>query len=277
MSVSATPQESSIINIEKDNILELAKKGKRIDDRGLLDHRELEIKTKIIEKANGSSQVILGNTRVIVGVKVEPGPPFLDTPNQGVLTVNAELTPIASPTFEEGPPNEDSIELARIVDRSIRESKMVDLEKLCIDPGNKVFIIFVDINVLDHDGNLIDASTIASVSALLSSKIKEFEFKNNELVYKSKDKPLPITNCPVSVTFAKLGENLVLDPCYKEEVIMSSRLTVGVNEKGQISALQKGGNGELTIDEVKKATSAAIEKSKVIRSKISEVVKHSKN
>ncbi len=277
MSISATPQKSSIINLEKDDILELAKKGKRIDDRGLLDHRKLEIETKIIEKANGSAQVILGNTRVIAGVQVEIGTPFPDTPDQGALNVNAEFTPIASPTFEEGPPGEDSIELARIVDRSIRESKMVDLEKLCIDPGNKVFIVFVDINVMDHDGNLIAASTIASVSALLSSKMKEFEFKNNELVYKSKEKPLPMTNCPISVTFAKLGENLVLDPCYKEEAIMSSRLTVGVNEKGQISALQKGGDGELTIDEIKKATSAAIEKSKVLRSKILEVVKHSKN
>jgi exosome complex component RRP42 len=275
--MSTTPHEMTIINLEKDDIFELAKKGKRIDGRNLMDHRKLEINIKMIEKANGSAQVLLGNTQVIAGVKVEVGTPFPDTPDQGVLTVNAELTPIASPTFEGGPPGEEAIELARIVDRSIRESKMVDLEKLCITSGKKVFIVFVDINVIDHDGNLIDASTIASVSALLCSKIQEYELIDDELIYKSKEKPLPITNCPLSITFAKLREYLVIDPCYKEEAVMSSRLTVGVNEKGQISALQKGGNGELTIDEVKKATSAAIEKSKDLRSRILEAVKNSKN
>ncbi len=275
--MSITPQKLPIINLKRDEIIELAKEGKRIDGRNLMDYRKIDIKTGIIEKANGSAQVFLGKTEVIAGVKVEVGTPFPDTPDQGVLTVNAELTPLASPTYEGGPPGEDSIELARVVDRSIRESKTVDLEKLCIDPGNKVFIVFVDLNVMDQGGNLIDASTIASVSALLSSKIKNYEFKNDELIFKSGEKPLPVTNCPVSVTFAKLGESFVIDPNYDEEAIMLSRLTVGVNEKGSISALQKGGYGELTLDEVKNVTKIAIEKSKELRSKILEVVKHSKN
>jgi exosome complex component RRP42 len=95
----------------------------------------------------------------------------MDTPNDGVLTVNAELAPIASPSFETGPPDENSVELARIVDRGIRESKMIDTEKLCIEPGKKVFVVFVDIYVLNHDGNLIDASAISALSALLTSKM----------------------------------------------------------------------------------------------------------
>jgi exosome complex component RRP42 len=56
----------------------------------------------IIEKAEGSARVLLGKTEVMAGVKIETGEPFPDTPNEGVLTVNAELVPLASPTFEPG-------------------------------------------------------------------------------------------------------------------------------------------------------------------------------
>ena len=67
--------------------------------------------------------------RFLCGVKVGTGEPFEDTPNDGVLTVNAELVPVASPNFEPGPPNEDSIELARVVDRGISESHAIDNDK----------------------------------------------------------------------------------------------------------------------------------------------------
>jgi len=272
--MSATPQTPPITNLEEKNIIDLLAQDKRIDGRDLFEHRNLEIKVNIIEKANGSAQVLLGNTKVIVGIKIEVGDPFPDTPNQGVLTVNAELNPLASPFFEPGPPTENGIELARVVDRSIRESNTIDVEKLCIDPGNKVFIVFIDIDVIDHDGNLIDASTIAALSALLSSKILDYEFKKGEIIYKSKKKPLPVINSPIAITFAKIGEKLIIDPCLKEENTMESRLTIGINEKGAISAIQKGGNGEFKIDQIKEAAAMAIEKSKELRSKILEVVKH---
>ena len=116
--------------------------GKRLDGRGLTDYREIKLVTGIIESAEGSARVHLGKTDVLVGIKVGIGQPFPDLPEKGVLTVNSEFTPIASPTFRAGPPGENSIELARVVDRGIRESTAVDLEKLCIIPGEKVFVIF---------------------------------------------------------------------------------------------------------------------------------------
>src|SRR3990172_11012866 len=135
----------------------------------------------MIEKANGSAQVYLGKTKVLAGVKIQPGQPFEDTPDEGILTVNAEFVPLASPSFEAGPPDENSIELARVVDRGIRESKAIDLKKLCIDPGKKVFMIFVDVYVLDHDGNLIDAAAMAALGALVDARMRAFEVRNGEL------------------------------------------------------------------------------------------------
>ncbi|MEM4339806.1 MAG: hypothetical protein QXE03_06290, partial [Candidatus Nitrosocaldus sp.] len=55
---------------------ELLALNKRLDGRGLKDHRELRIDVGLIKKANGSALVSLGNTQVIAGIKVEVDEPF---------------------------------------------------------------------------------------------------------------------------------------------------------------------------------------------------------
>ena len=122
----------------------------------------------MIRKAEGSALVKLGSSQVLVGVKMQPGEPFQDSPNRGVIITNAELVPLASPIFEPGPPNEVGIELARVVDRGVRESKAVDLEALCIVPGKQVWIIFIDVHILDDCGNILDAASLGAIAALLS-------------------------------------------------------------------------------------------------------------
>ncbi|MBQ5483192.1 MAG: RNA-binding protein, partial [Candidatus Methanomethylophilus sp.] len=121
-----------ISQIKRDHIVNLLAKGTRTDGRTPTDIREIQITTNCIESADGSARVKLGNTEVIAGVKIIPGSPFPDTPNSGVLTTGAELIPMAHASFESGPPGEDAIELARVVDRGIRESGMIDVKQLCI-------------------------------------------------------------------------------------------------------------------------------------------------
>jgi exosome complex component RRP42 len=271
--MSTTPHSSEILTLERDHIIDLASKGKRIDNRAPMDYREIKIQTGIIEKANGSAQVDIGKTKVIAGVKIEAGTPFPDTPNEGVQTVNAELTPIAHPTFELGPPGENCIELARIVDRNLRESKAIDLTKLSIIPGKKTFVVFIDLNILDHYGNLIDASTYAALSALLTSKINEYEVKNEELMIKENQKPLPMNDHPIPITFAKIGKTLMLDPNIQEENAMSTRLTIGIDDEDCVCAMQKGGLGEFEPSEIESAVEIAIQKSKEIRKLIMEATR----
>ena len=229
---------------------QLIEKSKRLDGRGLEDYREIKIEQGVIEKAEGSARVLLGKTEVLVGVKIETGTPFPDTPNNGVLTVNAELVPLASPTFEPGPPDENSIELARIVDRGIRESKAIDTEKLCIEPGKKVFVIFVDIYVLNHDGNLIDASALAAVAALLNTKMPNYEIKDGEVVIKQGYTPLPMKSRPITVTIGKMNNKLIVDPWLEEEQVMDARLSMAFNDEGNICATQKGGSGYFTPQQI---------------------------
>ena len=72
---------------------------------------------------------------------MELGVPYSDTPDEGSLMVGAEFLPMASSDFEMGPPGVDAIELARVVDRSIRESEAIDMKKLCIETGKKMWIV----------------------------------------------------------------------------------------------------------------------------------------
>ncbi len=116
MSVPVIPE------IKRDHIMNLLAKGQREDGRGKSDLRTIKIDSGCIESADGSARVKVGKTEVIAGVKILPGTPFPDSPDVGVLTTGAELIPMAHGTFESGPLGEDAIELARVVDRGIRES-----------------------------------------------------------------------------------------------------------------------------------------------------------
>jgi exosome complex component RRP42 len=185
-----------------------------------------------------------------------------------VLTVNAELVPLASPSFEPGPPDENSIELARIVDRGIRESKTVDNTKLCIEPGKKVFVIFVDVYVLNHDGNLIDASALAAVSALLNTKMPNYEVKDGEVKIKQGYTPLPMKTHPVTVTIGKINDKLIIDPSSEEEQVMDSRISMATKDDGSICAVQKGGAGYFTPKQILEASKLAQEKAAEIRKKL---------
>jgi exosome complex component RRP42 len=122
--------------------------------------------------------------------------------------------------------------------------------------------------VLDHDGNLIDASGMAALGALLDAKMHAFEVEDGEVKYKDKIIPLPMLNYPVPITSAKINGSIVIDPCLEEEQVMSCRLTVTTDKDSQISAMQKGGLGVLTPDEVKQIVTTAITKSKGLRETI---------
>jgi len=255
-----------VMNIKKKRITELLANGKRVDGRAITEYRKMELESGVIERAEGSARVRLGKTEVIVGVKVDTGKPFSDMPDKGVLTVNAELVPLASPYFEPGPPGEQAVELARVVDRGIRESKAIDLGKLCVESGKLVFVVFIDVYVLNHDGNLIDAAAIAALAALVNTKMFKYTVEEGEIVKKPGYTPLPVVNYPIAVTFAKIGNKLILDTGMDEEEVMDARLTMTMGKDGHICAIQKGGgSGYFTKEEIAEAAKIASEKTKELR------------
>jgi exosome complex component RRP42 len=179
------------------------------------------------------------------------------------MTTTAELIPMASPTFESGPPRPPAIELARVVDRGIRETKTIDVEKLCITPGEKVWVVFIDMHVLDYDGNLFDACSYGAMAALKSTTLS-----GSMLDPPTEDFPLPVNHVPVSVTNAKIGNKVIVDPRLDEELIADARLTVVTDENGDVRAMQKGLNGSFSFDEIQQA----IETSRAAGKKLREII-----
>jgi len=247
---------------------ELIQKGMRIDERKFDEFRPIKIKTDISKKAEGSAQVSLGETQVIAGVKLKTGEPFPDTPNEGTLVINAEFTPLASPDFESGPPGEDAVELARIVDRGLRESQCIDLEKLCITPKEKVWTVFVDLHIINHQGNLLDACALAAIVALHNSRIPKIEEEN--IIRGEYAEKLPVVFTPVNVTVGKIDDKFILDPLLEEENILDSKLSVSVRDDSKICALQKMGEKGIPFDDLEKMFDMAIEKSKELRKLVNE-------
>ncbi len=241
-----------IPELVRNSVIGSIKEGKRLDGRAFDEYRPIEIEIGDLGKAEGSARVKIGNTRVECGVKIGEGEPYPDSPDEGILTVNAELVPMASPYFQPGPPDERAIELARVVDRGIRESKSIELKKLCITPEELVKVVYIDAYVLDYDGNYIDAAAFAAVNALQHTEIPEFG-------------KLPVVKKPISNTFAKIGDAIVLDPSLEEESVMDARLTVTIEDNGHVCAMQKGGSGYFTADEIKNCIKTAKRKTKEIR------------
>jgi len=259
-----------VSRLKQKKIHEVIASGKRMDGRGLDEYRDIVVKTGVMEKSHGSAEVYLGKTRVLVGVKVEVGRPFEDTPDKGVLICNAEFTPIAHPTFEPGPPRAPSIELARVVDRGLRSAKILEFDKLVLIEGSKVYMVFVDLYVLSYDGNLIDASALAAIAALRTAKRPVHNVKDGKIEPTKKTKALKIRKEPLAVTMAKIGNSLIVDPTADEEEVMDARLTISLDEDGNVCTIQKAGTEGFTLDEIKKALNLAKDKAAELREKLTE-------
>ncbi|MBN1644426.1 exosome complex protein Rrp42 [Candidatus Woesearchaeota archaeon] len=254
-----------MISDQKEHILQALKKGIRYDGRKLLDYRDVKVETGFVHGAEGSAKVTIGDTEIIAGVKIAIEKPYPDTPDKGNLMVNAELRPMSNPEFESGPPGEKAIELARVVDRGIRESKAIDQEKLCIEKGEKVWSVMIDIVPLNASGNLLDAGALASLAALKNTVFPKLT-EDGAINYdeKTKDK-LPLQKEPIEITVLKIGDYFIVDPLPEEEELLDARLTAAITADNKICAVQKGGSEPLSIEEIDTMVGIAQDKAKELR------------
>ncbi|KAF7088970.1 hypothetical protein CFC21_092036 [Triticum aestivum] len=238
---------------EREFIEQALQSDLRVDGRRPFDFRKLKI---AFGREDGSAEVELGETRVMGYVTAQLVQPYKDRPNEGTLAIFTEFSPMADPAFEPGRPGEAAIELGRVIDRGLRESRAVDMESLCVVAGKHVWSVRVDLHVLDNEGNLIDAANIAALAALSTFRRPECTVGGDDgqqvTVHDSEVRdPLPLTihHLPIAVTFAYFGDGniMVIDPTYKEEAVMGGRMTATINSNGDVCAIQKaGGEGVMS-------------------------------
>jgi exosome complex component RRP42 len=244
-----------ITKLTKKRIQEYIKEEKRFDGRALLEHREIKIETDVIKNAEGSARVKFGDTEVLVGIKMDVGKPFPDNEDSGALITTVELLPLSSPRFEPGPPGIEAIELARIVDRGIRESGFIEFDKLCIEKGEKVWNILIDIYSINDAGNLIDISSLAAIAALKTAKFPKYDEKAERVLFgelSNKKLPLVDEKMPITITYFKIGKNTIIDPVSDEEESSKARISISSmrGKELKISAIQKGGEEPFSHEEI---------------------------
>lgn len=266
-----------ISNLTKEKLIKMFSEGKRFDGRGLLDLRDLKIEFGIANTAEGSARVTLGKTDVVVGIKMEVGTPYSDSPDKGNIMVSGDLLPMASPRFESGPPGFEAIELPRLVDRAIRESGLIDLHKFVIKEGEAVWTIIIDVYPINDDGNLIDAATIGALAALRKAHLPGLNEKNKIDYDKKPQGPLPLSDIsPVSFSFFKLGDSIILDPTREEEEACDTRITFGVSKRNgevMLNSCQKKGEWPLSAGDIEKIMEVISKKFEELDKKLKTFIK----
>ena len=251
-------------NLTAERIKQYLAEGKRFDGRKTDEFRDISIECGVSKKAEGSAKVKIGKTEVWVGVKLGVMSPYSDSPDKGNLMVTVELTPMSGDKYELGPPKFPAIELGRLVDRGVRESGFIDLSKLCIEKGEKVWMVSVDLIPLNASGNLFDAAALAGILALKNTKMPKYD--GEKVDYKEKtNKGLPLNDLPISVTVLKIGDYLIVDPLPEEEEQADARLTVASLTDGTICAMQKGGDEPVSAEETNNMINLALKSAKNLR------------
>lgn len=249
----------------RQELANLAALDQRIDGRAQFEARELTLETDCLYNAEGSAKVTLGGTIIYAGVKFEMRTPWPDQPAQGSLMCSVELRPIAGRKYEPGPPSPESIELSRVVDRGIRESNCIDMDKLCIIPGEKVLGVMIDIHVLSDQGNIFDACALGAIAALRTAIVPAERFDIGE------DYPLTVSMTPTMASFTRVGGRYVLDANEEEELGGDERIHITLGDEGHLHSLQKGLRGTLTPAEfaeiLEVAQSRCVELAELVNSK----------
>jgi exosome complex component RRP42 len=233
-----------------ERIKEYLLQEKRFDGRTPDEFRELTIETGISKNAEGSARVRLGKTEVLVGVKMDVTTPYADSRNEGNLMVSAEFLPLSSPRLDLGQQPFASLELARVIDRGVRESHFIKLDKLCIKEGEKVWNVMIDIYTINDDGNLMDAAGIGAIAALKNARIPKYNEETGKTTFGEwTDKKIELSEeLPISLTIHKIGKSLIVDPTKEEEDISETRVTI-CSSDGVVHSMQKGESMTLETEE----------------------------
>ncbi|XP_005796483.1 exosome complex component RRP42 [Xiphophorus maculatus] len=238
---------------EKVYILHGIRDDLRVDGRGCEDYRHMEVETDVVSNTDGSAKVTLGHTAVLVGIKAEIGKPRPMIANQGYLEFFVDCSANATPEFEGRGGEELGTELSNTLYKVFNNQHSLDLKSLCISPGEHCWVLYVDVLLLQCDGNLYDAISVAIKAALFNTKIPKVHISSDEEGGKEielSDDPydcmrLDVENVPCIVTLCKIGHRHVVDATLQEKACSVASLIISVTHKGIITCSRKVGRGSL--------------------------------
>ncbi|KAH8304126.1 hypothetical protein KR059_001027, partial [Drosophila kikkawai] len=229
---------------EKQFIQLAVKQNQRFDGRRSNECRDVEL---TFGSDWGTVAVSLNDTKVLAQVTCDMGAPTTSRPYEGKLQLNVSIGGVAFLDEMQSTYDQRFLTLNSQLERTFRSSRCLDLESLCVAAEKHVWCIRVDINVLNHDGNLYDASTIATLAALMHFRRPDVTYADDELrIYTEKEReliPLLFLHYPVSVTYCiyKSNPQPLVDPTLLEENAADSVIVLSFNSYQELCTLNAGG------------------------------------
>lgn len=231
-----------ISNSEKKFIIQGCNADVRTDGRSNRDFRNIYVENYVLVHVNGSSRVKIGDAiDIMCSVKVETAEPTTAEPAQGLLEVYVDISPSCNLKLDDRRSANVASQISQFIQSVLIDSHAIDMEKLGIIKGKSCWCVYIDLMVLQMDGDVRDACSIAVYAALKSTKIPKIEL----LIGESGDiedfdlcgdlgdaLPLACYKIPIVITVLKIGDRLVVDGNSSEWTSASAGMVFAVDEDG---------------------------------------------
>lgn len=148
----------------------------RLDGRGRLDFRPMSLQTNVVAHANGSARLKLEQTHVLAAVNLSMGAPDLTRARcEGSVHCTVEQSAACSVDMEDRAVQSRNALLTVELQRLVAHSHALPLTSLVIIPDKQVWIIHIDVIIIDDGGNVMDAIVMAVKAALVTTTMPPIE------------------------------------------------------------------------------------------------------
>jgi len=229
----------------------------REDNRSLDSFRNINIK-RLTDTFNSPYEIKIGNTTIISQIYCKLVSPYIDKPNEGIINFSIDTNYLRF-NSEYYSSNEEltdfRINISNYLEKSLKETKALDSNSLCVIPGKLVWKITLDLNLINYDGNALDAFVISSLITWCTYKIPFIRLKNNE-IYFNNFLYLTTIFYPISVTFGiffdvKKNKNIfICDYNLLEEKVLNGTISVCANIFNEICYLQLKSSVSVSKEEI---------------------------
>ncbi|VDL65277.1 unnamed protein product [Nippostrongylus brasiliensis] len=250
--------------------------GFRLDGRTLNDFRQVKL---VVGSECGTALCTMGETKVLCAVSATLTEPRATRPNKGFVTVDVDMSPMGNPANEHNRLGERGLELTRMLELVLRDSRCIDVESLCVRAHKEVWKLRVDVRILDDDGALLDCASVAAVAALYHFRRPNVTVEPNRTLvhseYEQSPIPLNIYHMPICVSFGftKCGKYVVLDPTDKESQCLYGCLVIACNKRREVCALHQSTNLILTTDTIEACVRRAMQRAVDLSELVSTVIR----
>lgn len=200
--------------------------GKRIDGRLPSELRNIEMRTDVVDRANGSAEVSFGNTGAISAVHGPRNlfPKFLQEADTGIIRVKYTMLPFSTDDRKSPGHDRRSTELSKVIRLALEPSLFLsDFPKSVVD-------VFID--VIQADGSTRVTGINAASLALACAGV-------------------PMRDLVTACSVGKIEGTLIADLSGKEDNYGEADVAIAMlPSKGEVSLLQM--DGELTKEELVK-------------------------